>query len=382
MGVDRPADSGTLWFIPAPPRWPLDETRLVDELSPGPCVDEDTGPGLWRALAAVRAWSAAGVVERQELFTTRWTRPQIEPVLVTIPELSRAFATFETMRSEPAQIGSGEVAAACRDVAVWAQEHALLYTAVHFAEAAALADAHSPALANLAARVCRRAGERPRAEMWHERAIGLARSSQNVRAYIEAYRGLGRLHIASDRFDLARPCLERAARTARRRGLKKQAGRAYHELLGLAALRGGFSKALDYARRAVRALPVHNARTPALAYDLAFLMVQMGLYGPALKLLDQAACRITAPDEQVVVLGTVARAAGGAGNPTRFREAAGRWWSSPRDFRSPERARCAGAQTERACWASGTWRSSTRLSPVRQVWRAERIWRCASRKRC
>jgi hypothetical protein len=54
--------------------------------------------------------------------------------------------------------------------------------------------------------------------MWHERAFGLARATQNVRQYIEAHRSLGRLHIANDRFDLARPHLETTARTLAARG--------------------------------------------------------------------------------------------------------------------------------------------------------------------
>ncbi|HEY0018667.1 MAG TPA: tetratricopeptide repeat protein [Longimicrobium sp.] len=330
MGVDKPAKIGTLWFIPAPPRWPLDEAGLIIELSPGPYVDEDAGTELWRALVAVRAWSAAGLDERKELFTTRWKRQDTGSA--STGELAGALATFERMRAEPDRISTEEVAAACRAVAVWAQEHALLQTAIHFAEAGASADQESAALANLAARVCRRAGERARAEIWHDRAIGLARTTQNVRAYIEAHRGLGRLHIASGRFDLARPHLERAARTARRKGLKKQAGRAYHELLGLSALRGRFPRAVDYARRAFRALPVHNARTPALAYDLAFLMVRMGQYGPALQLLSQVIPKITAPDELVVVLGTLARAAGGANWPNRFEDAAARVVEMSRRF--------------------------------------------------
>lgn len=39
MGVDKPAERGTPWFIPAPPRWPLDESRLIAELGSGSSAD-------------------------------------------------------------------------------------------------------------------------------------------------------------------------------------------------------------------------------------------------------------------------------------------------------------------------------------------------------
>ena len=208
----------------------------------------------------------------------------------------------------------------------------MLQTAVHFSTAAAAADPKDPALANLAAKACRRAGDRPRSEMWHERAFGLARATQNVRQYIEAHRSLGRLHIANDRFDLARPHLETAARTARRKGLKKAAGAAYHELLGYATLCTLHRKAIQYGDRALHWLPLHHKRTPALAYDLAFLAVTLGCYGAAAGLLHRVITSIHAPDEQVVVLGTLARACGGAGDTEGFVRAAARVETLARAF--------------------------------------------------
>ena len=141
---------------------------------------------------------------------------------------------------------------------------------------------------------------------------------------IEAHRSLGRLHIANDRFDLARPHLETAARTARRKGLKKAAGAAYHELLGYATLCKLHRKAIQYGDRALHWLPLHHKRTPALAYDLAFLAVTLGGYGAAAGLLHRVVSIIHAPDEQVVVLGTLARACGGAGDTEGFVRAAAR----------------------------------------------------------
>jgi tetratricopeptide (TPR) repeat protein len=323
MGVDRASATQTTWSIPAAPRWPLDHAKLLEELG-SPVVDEALGAELLRTYTAVRAWAEAGQGERTELFAGRPSRPDEHANWQDGHPLSPALAIFHELRQRPHLIPVRDVVIACRQVALWTQDHGLLQTAVHFSSAAAAADPGDPALANLAAKACRRAGDRARSEMWHERAFGLARATQNVRQYIEAHRSLGRLHIANDRFDLARPHLETAARTARRKGLKKAAGGAYHELLGYATLAGLHRKALEYGERALRWLPLHHKRTPALAYDLAFLAVNLGAYTTAGGLLNRVVARIHAPDEQVVVLGTLARACGGTGDVDGFVRAAAR----------------------------------------------------------
>jgi tetratricopeptide (TPR) repeat protein len=323
MGVDRASATQTTWSIPAAPRWPLDDAKLLEELG-SPVVGEALGAELLRTYAAVRTWAEAGEGERKELFAGRPFRPDDHAGWLDGRPLSPALAIFHQLRQRPHLIPVRDVVIACRQVALWAQDHALLQTAVHFSTAAASADPGDPALANLAAKACRRAGDRPRSEMWHERAFGLARATQNVRQYIEAHRSLGRLHIANDRFDLARPHLETAARTARRKGLKKAAGGAYHELLGYATLAGLHRKAVGYGERALHWLPLHHKRTPALAYDLAFLAVNLGAYAAAGGLLNRVVAKIHAPDEQVVVLGTLARACGGMGDVDGFVRAAAR----------------------------------------------------------
>jgi tetratricopeptide (TPR) repeat protein len=323
MGVDRASATQTTWSIPAAPRWPLDRAKLLEELG-SPVVDDALGAELLRTYMAVRAWAEAGQGERTELFAGRPFRPDEHAGWLEGHPLSPALAIFYQLRQRPHLIPVRDVVIACRQVALWAQDHGLLQTAVHFSTAAAAADPGDPALANLAAKACRRAGDRARSEMWHERAFGLARATQNVRQYIEAHRSLGRLHIANDRFDLARPHLETAARTARRKGLKKAAGGAYHELLGYATLAGLHRKAVEYGERALRWLPLHHQRTPALAYDLAFLAVNLGAYAAAGGLLNRVVARIHAPDEQVVVLGTLARACGGMDDVDGFVRAAAR----------------------------------------------------------
>jgi hypothetical protein len=323
MGVDRVSTTDSAWAIPAAPRWPLNYVRLLEELSP-PSMAEALGAELLRSFCAARSWSEAGPGERNELFAGRPSRPDEHWLGKSEHALAPAFMTFTQLRQRPHLVATRDVVIACRQVAIWAQDHGHLHTAVHFSTIAAGADPADPALANLAAKACRRVGDRSRAEMWCERATGLARTTQNVRQYVEAHRSLGRLHIANDRFDLARPHLETAARAARRKGLKKAAAGAYHELLGYATLVGEFGKAIGYGEAALRWLPLHNKRSPALVYDLAFLLVRLGAYKQAKTLLDTVSTKIIAPDEQVVVFGTLARACGGDGDTEGFARTAAR----------------------------------------------------------
>jgi len=211
MGVDKASATESTWAIPAAPRWPLDHNSLLQELSP-PRMHEALGAELLRAFRAVWSWSEAGEGERSELFAGRPNRWKEDDLWKQGHPLTSAFILLAELLERPHQVSARDVVIACRQIAEWAHDEGNLQTAVFFSTAAATAEPTDPALANFAAKACRRSGDRARAEMWCERAIGLARAVQNVRQYVEGHRSLGRLHIANDRFDLARPHLETAAR--------------------------------------------------------------------------------------------------------------------------------------------------------------------------
>jgi hypothetical protein len=67
--------------------------------------------------------------------------------------------------------------------------------------------------------------------------------------------------------------------------------------------------------------PVHHKRLPAFGADLGFLLVCRGLYAPALSILPYVLERMDRPVEQLIVWGTLARAAGGCGSRMRYAEA-------------------------------------------------------------
>src|SRR3954465_5659701 len=101
-------------------------------------------------------------------------------------ELAAALDELQAVAAAPASVGRAAVADACRQVVEWALAHEHTQTAIEFAEAAAVVAPEDPAMANLAGRVTRNAGEHGRAEVWFNRGIGYAREQNNK---IELTRG-------------------------------------------------------------------------------------------------------------------------------------------------------------------------------------------------
>jgi tetratricopeptide (TPR) repeat protein len=112
-----------------------------------------------------------------------------------------------------------------------------------------------------------------------------------------------------------------AGDTAKRFGLKPKAGEAYHDALAIAILTGDIDRAVRYAQKAVALYPKHHERYPALAYDLSLALVMWGVHEPAVPILRHAVDHVRSPAEQLIVWGTLARAAAGAGEISHYREA-------------------------------------------------------------
>jgi tetratricopeptide (TPR) repeat protein len=222
---------------------------------------------------------------------------------------------------EPESLDVRQLASACHDVYAWADAKGLKHTAVHFAEAAAYADPRDAARANFAARTSRRVLFKQRAALWYARAHKLAVASRNQREAVYALLGYGTMMKDAGNFEEARKAFERGARRATSTHRRREAAEAYHDLLALALEQRRLARAELYARKALWLYPVRHARFPALAYDVAFLLVLRGHYTAAAGVLDQAAPAIARLDERALVLSALAWAAGGAGWNTRRTEA-------------------------------------------------------------
>lgn len=206
-------------------------------------------------------------------------------------------------------------------IATWLEERGYLRASVASAELASYCAPYAAKPAIEAGRLCRRLGEYDRAEAWYSRAAGLARLSKDWESYIQVLLWHGFLHFQRGDYREAERKYRSAGRYATRYGRRIFAGMAHHNLLTIASDLGLFDKGVSHAAKALSLYPVHYPRVPHLVHDYAFLLARHAYFAVALPLLEAVYPHISAPHERVVVLGNIARAAGGARNVTRFHEA-------------------------------------------------------------
>lgn len=349
MPVETLEGGGSGWTVVEPPTWCRDDLLVLLELvperprwvpgSPPLELGEVLGLELWRAVASIRLWSETPESERATLFhrvrsdapgtfgdchLSDLTRRRRSQARVSEPELAPALDVFEALTEAPSRAGVAEIVGACRLVGAWAERRGFAETAMQFAEAAAAVAPDSAALANGAGRLCRAHGKRGRAELWYDRAIGLSRRTPGkagIREYIHAHLGFATTLLEIEEHARAVKYIKRAGLTAKRKGMRAKAAEAFHDASTVAMLGGMDARAAIYARKAFSMYPYHHKRLPAFAHDVAFLMVSIGLYARALTLLQSVVRKIEAPAEALVVWGTLARAAAGAGLRRRFLDA-------------------------------------------------------------
>jgi tetratricopeptide (TPR) repeat protein len=203
-----------------------------------------------------------------------------------------------------------ELAAACGYVSEWARGAGYPITATVFAEAGATVAPDDPHAAFLAGRANRLTQQFWRAEVFYRRAIRLAYRELNWDVYIRSLLGLGKLMSESGRADVAEEFYSTAASVAETEGLKWLAAQTYHDMLVLHFDSGDLDRALDYARRALRTYPAHNERLPIFVHDVAFVLIAGCHFDDAFPILRAVFKAPLDPQEQVLVAGTMARAAG------------------------------------------------------------------------
>lgn len=301
--------------IPPPPP-PLDRLHVLEQ------VESTAGLVLWRALIDVRLWALAPA-ERRHLFhaPNQEVRERFALARAETPELAPALGTFALLLQAPEVLDAAQVADACTYVHKWADERALVLTALLFAEAAADAEPGNPARANVAARSARRALEFDRAGTWHLRAYKLAVRTKDDKEKVWALIGGGAMMKATGRYAEARHFFQRAARGAEGTGRRKEAGMAHHDLMSIAVEVGDFRLAEVHTNAALSLYPQDHPRIPALAHDFAFALLRQHHYSAALFLLERVIPLIRRPEEQAMVLSSLAWAAGGAGRTRRLTEA-------------------------------------------------------------
>jgi tetratricopeptide (TPR) repeat protein len=276
---------------------------------------------LWRVLRQVRLWQGVPAAERAEQELPLFVARRLDEARARAPELAGALEVFGALFRRPRSVGNGALADACQRVYEWAEMGYRLELAVCFAEAAASADPGSPARANLAARICRRAALHESAAQWYLRGFKLAVQAKDRDESLRALLGYGGLMYSLGKYDEARRFFERAATRAARTGRRRQAGEAEHDLLGIASDTGTYAEGERHATRALAFYPVRHPRIPHLVHDFAVLLLRHGRYATALGLLHRVLPLVRTPEVRVIVWSNLGYAAASLGQREPYEDA-------------------------------------------------------------
>lgn len=310
------SERGRFSLVPPMPALSRPEAEVLDEW--------DGPPGLffWQALRDVLLWAAARPGGRRGLFV----RPleQMLDALPEAPEVDGAIRELLALSAAPERAEPARVAAACAELALWAEGRGMKRTATHLAEAAARVEPHVSARSFTAGRLNRRLGDAVRAAMWYSRAARLARvayargEERSEVDFANAHLGYGNLqydlgnHVAAEYHYL------KAARAAWRSGRKSLAGMAHHALMTVYGDGERFTHAVEHAQEALRLYPAKHPLFPNFAQDAAHLLSRMAYFSSALLVLERVLPHIGGKRERIMALATIARAAGAVKDHIRF----------------------------------------------------------------
>lgn len=286
------------------------------------------GALLWQSLHDVLLWASTPPSGREGLFQPRSVAARLGAlVAVGVPDpLEAPLTVLAALVGNPGAAQAESVAAACLQVARWAEEEGSLQTAVAFAQGASLAAPADAQAALATGRLARRLGEEARAESWLRRTVGLGRRSNDRLALCRACLELGGMYQARGHADAARELYLRALRGGRRRRFRAVVGDALHALFTLEAGQARLEEADGYARAALRALDPADPRLAGMVRDAAARWLEDGRCEEAAAALREVLPHVRSPEERVVLTALLARAAGSAGDDGGFDEAARAVW--------------------------------------------------------
>jgi tetratricopeptide (TPR) repeat protein len=146
-------------------------------------------------------------------------------------------------------------------------------------------------------------------------------NARNQREAVYALLGYGTMMKDVGNYEEARRAFERGARRATSTHRRREAAEAFHDLLALALEQRRLKLAEMYARKALWLYPVRHPRFPALAYDVAFLLLLRSHFSAAVTILERTVPIIARPEERALVVSALAWGAGAAGWSTRRKAA-------------------------------------------------------------
>ncbi len=305
--------------------------REPDETLEGTGILEEhrgeAGLLLWHSLRDVTLWAAVSPEERAALFAPPAAAERLRLLRAAgvEPTLEVSLTTLAALVGNPSGASAEIVTLVCLQVSRWAQGRGAPNTTLAFAQAGALASPEDASAALAVGVLALHFRRLPRAETWLRRTIGLARRKRDWSSYAQAWVELGRLYTRRGSADFARRALIKGLRASRRHGLLSIRATALHGLFLLTMETGDFDDAERLARLAMRAYGRGSARQPELQHDLARLWVHRGTYDRALPALQKLLPTRVHPDERVLTLALLSRAAAGVGNRPLYQEM---WWDA------------------------------------------------------
>lgn len=274
---------------------------------------------VWQVLRCVELWTAEPEGARREVFDRvymeRWEHGLLTGPLEPEARFPLAVVVRELAAAAP---GGGRLPWACVCVADWALGRGARRTGLAFAEAAARSAPQQPRYAWLAGRLLRGHGNPRAGERWLRRAHRLAVAQRDWETQARALTSLGNVCRETGRYPEARSLHARALRISQRLRLREQEAMALHDLFCIAIEEGNRTEAEFFARGAMAAYPPSDPRLPRLAHDVAYFWMGQGYFARALAVLQAVRSHFTTPDDELRVVGNMARAAGFVGDAALF----------------------------------------------------------------
>lgn len=186
-------------------------------------------------------------------------------------------------------------------------------------------------------RALRVAAEYDKAEAWLGRGLELARRAGDREVEAMCLGGLGNLHAQRGNASLALEYHQRHREFAREHGLTGMEGLALLDLCATSFKLGDGEEGFAFAREALGALGVGHPCLPRLAHDVAlYLLESRGDFANALLLLQALRAQEFPPEDRLLLEGSLARAAAGAGQAQLFEETASALWLAMEALPDPE----------------------------------------------
>ncbi|HEU4557308.1 MAG TPA: hypothetical protein VFS20_05640, partial [Longimicrobium sp.] len=288
--------------------------------------DEPFGIFVWSAYRLLVTWVAAKRDIRRELYNPGG----IEALVLKIAGIS-GFSLGAATNSPSGGLvlllaslledspNEWEQALAALTVSEWALSRGFTETALAYSGLAA-GLGNTSRHAWLAGRLHRRHARPHEAEAWYLAADAAATREKDWETKARALNSQGRLALDVGRYPDARKLFGRALKVAQRYKLRDREVETHHHLFAVGVATHDHALADQEIERVISGYGPDHPKLPTFAHDLAAYWMDKGDYGNALNVLTTLLERHfkDASASRLLVLGSAARATGGAIKPGMF----------------------------------------------------------------